>query len=224
MGSDEAHSEAASALPEGSFRGEALPRLPPLVYYPPHLVAQRREPSGNSSVSILKGWRHNSLPLSFSSQLAQPIKRAQADWSVGLPVSLPVPPEAIPEGTLAYHTPFRNAIKASNPKITHARAAEEGPLHREGCKAISKTHNVGKHASKIELTDRVCPVTSEVVGPPRKRATRWAKAARTWKRAKALTDSSDSGSDAEEVSNESDEVDSSEWEGSSPGHSPPRNS
>ncbi|CAH2249414.1 Hypothetical predicted protein [Pelobates cultripes] len=84
-----------------------------------------------------------------------------------------------------------NAIMASNPKITHARAAEECPLRREGRKAISKTHNVGKHASKIELRDRVRPVTPEVVGPPRKRATCRAKAARTWKRAKALTDSSD---------------------------------
>ncbi|CAH2247989.1 Hypothetical predicted protein [Pelobates cultripes] len=59
-----------------------------------------------------------------------------------------------------------NAIKGSNPNITHARASEEGPLCREGRKAISKTHNVGKHASKNELTDRVRPVTPEVVGPP----------------------------------------------------------
>ncbi|CAH2248554.1 Hypothetical predicted protein [Pelobates cultripes] len=58
--------------------------------------------------------------------------------------------------------------------------------------------------------------------PPRKRATCRAKAARTWKRAKALSDSSDTDSDSEEVLNESDEIDSNEWEVSSPDHSPPR--
>ncbi|CAH2250005.1 Hypothetical predicted protein [Pelobates cultripes] len=49
-----------------------------------------------------------------------------------------------------------NAIKAANPKGTLGRATEEGPLHREGRKAVRKTHNMGKH------------VTPEVVGPPRK--------------------------------------------------------
>ncbi|CAH2322124.1 Hypothetical predicted protein [Pelobates cultripes] len=75
------------------------------------------------------------------------------------------------------------------------------------------------HASKTELTDRLCPVTTEVVGPPQKRATRQAKAARTWKRAKAPRDSSESCSDSEEVSNESDDIGSSESKVSSPDRS-----
>ncbi|CAH2324444.1 Hypothetical predicted protein, partial [Pelobates cultripes] len=113
------------------------------------------------------------------------------------------------------------AIKAST-YLPRARAVADGSVRREGRKAISKTHHVQTPTSKKELTDRVRPVTAEVVGPPRKRATRRAKAARTWKRAKALSDSSDTDSDSEEVLNESDEIDSNEWEVSSPDHSPPR--
>ncbi|CAH2278404.1 Hypothetical predicted protein [Pelobates cultripes] len=59
-------------------------------------------------------------------------------------------------------------------------------------------------------------------GPPRKRAIRREKMSRTWKRAKALTDSSDSDSDSEEVLNEFDEIGSIESEVSSLGHSPTR--
>ncbi|CAH2285240.1 Hypothetical predicted protein [Pelobates cultripes] len=114
------------------------------------------------------------------------------------------------------------ALKASTTNLPRARAVADGSLRREGRKAISKTHHVQTPTSKKELTDRVRPVTAEVVGPPRKRATRRAKAARTWKRAKALSDSSDTDSDSEEVLNESDEIDSNEWEVSSPDHSPPR--
>ncbi|CAH2252663.1 Hypothetical predicted protein, partial [Pelobates cultripes] len=47
-----------------------------------------------------------------------------------------------------------SAIKASNPSMTQARAAEGEPLSREGRKAMSKTHKVGTHASKTRLTDR----------------------------------------------------------------------
>ncbi|CAH2329810.1 Hypothetical predicted protein, partial [Pelobates cultripes] len=103
-----------------------------------------------------------------------------------------------------------NAIMASTTNMPRARATADGSVRREGRKAISKTHNVQIPTSKKKLMDRVRPVTTEVVGPPQKRATRREKAVRTWKRAKALTDSSDSGSDVEEVLNESDEIDSNE--------------
>ncbi|CAH2276105.1 Hypothetical predicted protein, partial [Pelobates cultripes] len=68
------------------------------------------------------------------------------------------------------------AIKAANPKGVLGRVTDEGLVQKEGHKAVRKTHYMGKHTSKTELTDRVRPVTPEVMGPPRKRATRRAKA------------------------------------------------
>ncbi|CAH2302990.1 Hypothetical predicted protein [Pelobates cultripes] len=47
-----------------------------------------------------------------------------------------------------------NAIRASNANIPRARVAADGPVHREGRKATSKTCNVQTHTSKTELTDR----------------------------------------------------------------------
>ncbi|CAH2274376.1 Hypothetical predicted protein [Pelobates cultripes] len=115
-----------------------------------------------------------------------------------------------------------NAIMASNcnPEVSRPKASENKPIAQGGRKATAKTHHVGVHASKTDFTDRLHPVNIEVVGPPRKRATRQAKAAQTWKRAKALTDSSDS--DSEEVLDESDEIGFNESEVSSPCQSPTR--
>ncbi|CAH2319901.1 Hypothetical predicted protein [Pelobates cultripes] len=67
-------------------------------------------------------------------------------------------------------------------------------------KATKKTHYMVKHTSKSVHTDRLRPVTIDDVVPLRKRATHRAKMVQTWKRAKSLTDSSDSGSESEEVS------------------------
>ncbi|CAH2300841.1 Hypothetical predicted protein, partial [Pelobates cultripes] len=91
-----------------------------------------------------------------------------------------------------------NAILAFShtPDFSHPKASEDRPVAHSSHKATNKTHNVGEHTSKTELMDRLCPVTTEDMGPPRKRATRRAKAEQTWKRAKALTESSDSGSDS----------------------------
>ncbi|CAH2295256.1 Hypothetical predicted protein, partial [Pelobates cultripes] len=60
------------------------------------------------------------------------------------------------------------------------------------------------------------PVDTEDMVLPRKRATHRAKVVQTWKRAKALSDSSDSDLGSEEVSDGSDAIDS---EDSSPEHS-----
>ncbi|CAH2293627.1 Hypothetical predicted protein [Pelobates cultripes] len=66
---------------------------------------------------------------------------------------------------------------------------------------------VGKNTSKNAFADRLRLVDTEDVVLPRKRATHRAKAVQTWKRVKALSDSSDSDSDSEEVSDGSNAVD-----------------
>ncbi|CAH2319866.1 Hypothetical predicted protein, partial [Pelobates cultripes] len=115
-----------------------------------------------------------------------------------------------------------NAIRASNrnPDVTQPKACENKPIASSGRKATAKTHHVGAHASKTDFMDRLRPVSIEVVGPPRKRATRRAKKARTWKRAIALSDSSDLDSDSEESLNKPNDIGSTESEVSSTGHSP----
>ncbi|CAH2277242.1 Hypothetical predicted protein [Pelobates cultripes] len=70
-----------------------------------------------------------------------------------------------------------NAIMASghNPKDLCSKAQDDKPAPFSGHKTTEKTHHMGKQTSKTTLTDRLCPVTDEDVGPPRKRASRWAK-------------------------------------------------
>ncbi|CAH2300700.1 Hypothetical predicted protein, partial [Pelobates cultripes] len=85
-----------------------------------------------------------------------------------------------------------------------------------GRKAMSKSHNLISTASKTSMTDRLRPVETEDVVLPHKRAPHRAKAVRTWKRAKALPDLSDSDSDSEEVSDGSDTIDPVYSEDSSP--------
>ncbi|CAH2310799.1 Hypothetical predicted protein [Pelobates cultripes] len=65
-------------------------------------------------------------------------------------------------------------------------------------------------------TDRLRPVEIDDVVLPLKRAPRRAKTVRTWKRAKALSDPSDSDSDSEEVSDGSDDIDPIISDNSSP--------
>ncbi|CAH2252659.1 Hypothetical predicted protein [Pelobates cultripes] len=85
-----------------------------------------------------------------------------------------------------------------------------------GSKAIKKYHYVGKNTSKNAFTDRLHPIETEDVVLPRKRVTYRAKPVRTWKRTKALSDSSDYDSDSEEVSDVSDAIDLVYTENSSP--------
>ncbi|CAH2315053.1 Hypothetical predicted protein [Pelobates cultripes] len=91
------------------------------------------------------------------------------------------------------HAPGSARPKASVNKLVVPRSR----------KATEKTHYVGEHAFKTGLMNRLHPVPIEDVGPPCKRVTHRATAMRTWKRAKALTDFSNSGSDSEEVLDES---------------------
>ncbi|CAH2248598.1 Hypothetical predicted protein, partial [Pelobates cultripes] len=111
-----------------------------------------------------------------------------------------------------------NAILASNtdPSGLRPKAQTDKPAPLSGRKAMEKTHHTGKHTSKNSTTDRTRPVTTEDMGPPRKRATHRAKAVRTWKWAKAQTETSDSGSDIEEVMSESEDIGSLESGDSSP--------
>ncbi|CAH2284391.1 Hypothetical predicted protein [Pelobates cultripes] len=85
----------------------------------------------------------------------------------------------------------------------NSKAQDDEPAPFSVRKAIAKTHHMGKHTSKIVVTDRLRPVTDEYVGPPRKRASHRAKAVRSWKWAKASKDISDSDSDQEKVLSES---------------------
>ncbi|CAH2318967.1 Hypothetical predicted protein [Pelobates cultripes] len=85
-----------------------------------------------------------------------------------------------------------------------------------GRKATCKSHHLPGAASKTSMKDRLCPVETEDVVLPRKRAPRRAKVVRNWKRAKALPDSSDSDSDSEEVLDGSDTVDLVYSDNSSP--------
>ncbi|CAH2314810.1 Hypothetical predicted protein, partial [Pelobates cultripes] len=114
-----------------------------------------------------------------------------------------------------------NAILASrhNPSGLHPKAQDNKPVCHSGRKATVKTHLVGNQTSKTSMTDRLRPVTSEEVGPPRKGAIRRAKTVRAWKWAKALTDVSDSDSDPEEVLSKSEEIVSIDSENSSPDRS-----
>ncbi|CAH2315320.1 Hypothetical predicted protein [Pelobates cultripes] len=111
-----------------------------------------------------------------------------------------------------------NAILASSshPSGLRPMAQPDKPVPLSGRKATEKTHHMGKHTSKNSTTDRIRPVTTEDVGPPCKRATHRAKAMRTWKWEKAQTETSDSGSDIEEVMSESEEIGSLESGNSSP--------
>ncbi|CAH2321862.1 Hypothetical predicted protein [Pelobates cultripes] len=63
-----------------------------------------------------------------------------------------------------------NALMASShaPSLTCPKASEDKPVVPSGRKATKKTHNVGEHTSKTELTDRLRPVTTEDMGPLRK--------------------------------------------------------
>ncbi|CAH2294238.1 Hypothetical predicted protein [Pelobates cultripes] len=63
-----------------------------------------------------------------------------------------------------------------SPDLTLPKASDDKPMDPSGRKATKKTHFLGKNTSKTVLTDRLRPVTIEDVVPPRKRATRRAKA------------------------------------------------
>ncbi|CAH2300524.1 Hypothetical predicted protein [Pelobates cultripes] len=97
-----------------------------------------------------------------------------------------------------------NAILASshNPSVLRPKAQDDKPAPLSGRKATEKTHHMGKQTSKTSMMDRLRPVTNEDVGPPHKRASRWAKTVRAWKWAKARTEISDSDLDQVEVLSE----------------------
>ncbi|CAH2326228.1 Hypothetical predicted protein [Pelobates cultripes] len=76
-----------------------------------------------------------------------------------------------------------------------------------GRKATKKARHMDEKASKTLRTDRERPVKDNVVAP-QQRATHRAKSVRSWKRAKAQVESSESDSEQEEAWSESDDEDS----------------
>ncbi|CAH2306453.1 pleckstrin homology domain-containing family M member 3 [Pelobates cultripes] len=76
-----------------------------------------------------------------------------------------------------------------------------------GRKATKKSRHMDEEASKTLRTDRERPVKDNVVAP-QQRATHRAKSVRSWKRAKAQVESSESDSKQEEAWSESDDEDS----------------
>ncbi|CAH2251835.1 Hypothetical predicted protein [Pelobates cultripes] len=111
-----------------------------------------------------------------------------------------------------------SAIRASShtPGSAPPIPSDSKPLVPSGRKATCKMHHLPGATSKTSKTDRLRPVENDDVVLPRKRAPRRAKTVRTWKRAKALSDSSDSDSDSEEVSDGSDNIDPVFSDNSSP--------
>ncbi|CAH2249385.1 Hypothetical predicted protein [Pelobates cultripes] len=93
-----------------------------------------------------------------------------------------------------------SAIRASghNPGSAPPISSDSKPMVPSGRKATCKSHHLSGATSRTSKTDRLRPVEIDDVVLPRKRAPRRAKTVRTWKRAKALSDPSDS--DSEEVS------------------------
>ncbi|CAH2223438.1 Hypothetical predicted protein [Pelobates cultripes] len=101
----------------------------------------------------------------------------------------------VPQAIYNLSHSITTAIMASShaPGLTLPNTSDDKPMVPNSLKAPTMWAKI----------DRLHPFTIEEVVPTRKRATCRAKAVQTWKRAKTLTDSSDSGSDSEEVSDES---------------------
>ncbi|CAH2301130.1 Hypothetical predicted protein [Pelobates cultripes] len=90
----------------------------------------------------------------------------------------------------------RELIGASghNPGSAPPIPTDSKPMVPSSRKATCKSHHLSGATSRTSKTDRLRPVEIDDVVLPRKRAPRRAKTVRTWKRAKALSDPSDSDS------------------------------